>query len=59
MRRLVVVDLLVRSEFSGTPLSDTDAMSQVWAGLVRRHGQQDRGLPDAREQTMLRLRHVT
>ena len=55
MRRLVVVDLLVRSEFSGTPLSDTDAMSQVWAGLVRRHGQQDRGLPDAREQTMLRL----
>ena len=55
MRRLVVVDLLVRSEFSGTPLSDTDAMTQVWAGLVRRHGQQDRGLPDAREQTMLRL----
>ena len=55
MRRLVVVDLLVRSEFSGTPLSDTDAMSQVWAGLVRKHGQQDRGLPDAREQTMLRL----
>jgi hypothetical protein len=55
MRRLVVVDLLVRSDFSGTPLSDVDAMNQVWAGLVRRHGQQDRGLPDAREQTLLRL----
>ena len=55
MRRLVVVDLLVRSEFSGTPLSDIDAMNQVWAGLVRRHGRQDRGLPDAREQTLLRL----
>jgi hypothetical protein len=55
LKRLIVVDLLVRSEFSGTPLSDTDAMNQVWGGLVRRHGRQDRGTPDAREQTLLRL----
>jgi hypothetical protein len=55
LRRLVVVDLLVRSEVSGLPLSDVDAMRQVWTGLVRNHGRRDRGLPDAREQVLLRL----
>ena len=55
LRRLVVVDLLVRSEFSGLPLSDVDAMRQVWGGLVRNHGRRDRGLPDARAQTLLQL----
>lgn len=55
LRRLVVVDLLVRSNMSGLPLSDVDAMREIWTGLVRRHERHDRGLPDAREQVLLRL----
>ena len=55
LRRPVVVDLLVRGGLAGTPLSDADAMQQVWSGLVRRHGQSDRGTPDARELALLRL----
>ena len=55
LRRLVVVDLLVRSGVSGVPLSDADAMREVWSGLVRRHGMSDRGSPDARESVLLRL----
>ncbi|MGP0101940.1 MAG: hypothetical protein ACLPUT_10040 [Solirubrobacteraceae bacterium] len=55
LRRLVVVDLLVRSNLTADPLSDADAMREIWAGLVRRHGQHDRGLPDAREQALLRM----
>ena len=55
LRRPVVVDLLVRGGLAGTPLSDADAMQQVWAGLVRRHEQSDRGTPDARELALLRL----
>jgi hypothetical protein len=55
LRRPVVVDLLVRGGVAGTPLSDADAMQQVWAGLVRRHEQSDRGTPDARELALLRL----
>jgi hypothetical protein len=53
LRRPVVVDLLVRGGLSGTPLSDADAMEQIWSGLVRRHGQSDRGTPDARELAFL------
>ncbi|MCP5040436.1 MAG: hypothetical protein GY944_05355, partial [bacterium] len=59
LRRPVVVDLLVRGGVSGVPLSDTDAMQQVWEGLVRRHEQSDRGTPDAREIAMLRLADFT
>lgn len=55
LRRPVVIDLLIRGGVSGTPLSDADAMSQVWNGLVRRHEQADRGTPDARELALLRL----
>jgi hypothetical protein len=55
LRRLVVVDLLIRGGVSGLPMTDGDAMEQVWAGLVRRHEQADRGAPDARETAMLRL----
>ena len=55
LRRPVVVDLLVRGGLAGTPLSDAEAMQQVWSGLVRRHGQSDRGTPDARELALLRL----
>ncbi len=58
LRRPVVVDLLVRGGLAGTPLSDADAMEQVWAGLVRRHGQSDRGTPDARELALLRLANL-
>ena len=55
LRRLVVVDLLVRGQVSGTPLTDADAMNEVWIGLVRRHERSDRGSPDARETMLLRL----
>ncbi len=55
LRRLVVVDLLVRGGVGGVPLSDADAMREVWSGLVRRRGMSDRGSPDARESVLLRL----
>ena len=55
LRRLIVVDLLVRGQVSGTPLTDADAMNVVWFGLVRRRGMTDRGSPDAREIALLRL----
>ena len=55
LRRLVLVDLLVRGQFSGTPLTDADAMNEVWSGLVRRREMSDRGFPDARETALLRL----
>ena len=55
LRRLVVVDLLVRGQVSGTPLTDADAMNEVWSGLIRRREKLDRGFPDARETTILRL----
>ena len=55
LRRLVMVDLLVRSGVHGVPLSDADAMRQVWSGLVRRREVSDRGFPDARESVLLKL----
>ena len=55
LRRLVVVDLLVRGRVSGIPLTDADAMSEVWSSLVRRRETCDRGFPDARETALLRL----
>ena len=55
LRRLVVVDLLVRGQISGIPLTDADAMNKVWAGLVRRHERSDRGVPVMREATLLNL----
>ncbi|MGO9964164.1 MAG: hypothetical protein ACLPUG_12130 [Acidimicrobiales bacterium] len=55
LRRPVVVDLLVRGGVAGVPLSDADAMQQIWLGLVRRHEQSDRGSPDAREVALLTL----
>ena len=55
LRRLVVVDLLVRAKVSGIPLTDADAMKEVWFGLVRRREMSDRGFPDARETALLRL----
>ena len=55
LRRLVVVDLLVRGGVSGVPLNDADAMDQVWSGLVCRRGADGRGSPEAREFVFLRL----
>ena len=55
LRRLVVVDLLVRGGVSGVPLSDADAMREVWSGLVRRREMSDKGSPDARESVLLKL----
>ena len=55
LRRLVVIDLLVRGRLRGVPLTDADAMREVWSGLVRRHERSERGSPDAREFVLLRL----
>ena len=55
LRRLVVVDLLIRGNLPGIPLNDADAMRDVWSGLVRRNERLDRGHPDARELALLRL----
>ena len=55
LRRLVVVDLLVRGQVSGTPVTDADAMNEVWIGLVRRGEMADRGSPEARETALLRF----
>ncbi|HEY1700421.1 MAG TPA: winged helix-turn-helix domain-containing protein [Trebonia sp.] len=55
LRRPVVVDLLVRGGITGIPLSDADAMEQVWTGLVCRQGRADRGTPDARQLALLSL----
>lgn len=58
LRRPVVVDLLVRGGLSGTPLSDADAMQQVWSGLVRRQGQPEHGTPDSRDLALVRLANL-
>lgn len=55
LRRLVVVDLLVRGGVHRVPLSDADAMREVWSGLVRRREMSDRGSPDTRESVLLQL----
>ncbi|WP_157881958.1 helix-turn-helix domain-containing protein [Streptomyces rubellomurinus] len=55
LRRPVVVDLLVRGRVTATPLNDADAMHQVWNGLVLRKAHPERGLPEARSITLLRL----
>lgn len=55
LRRLVAIDLFVRGSVRGMPLTDADAMLEVWSGLVRRHEVSDRGTPDARELALLRL----
>ena len=55
LRRLVVIDLLVRGGVCGVPLSDADAMREVWTRLVRRREVADRGSPDARELVLLKL----
>ena len=55
LRRLVVVDLLVRGRVSGIPLTEADAMNEVWSGLVRRQGRSDRGQPIARQTVLLQL----
>ena len=59
LRRLVVVDLLVRGRLTGVPLSGADAMQEVWSGLVRRHELSDRGHPDARALVLLRLAELS
>ena len=59
LRRLVVVDLLVRGGLTGVLLSDADAMKEVWSGLVRRRERSDRGHPGAREAVLLRLAELS
>ena len=59
LRRLVVVDLLIRGNLPGIPLNDAGAMRDVWSGLVRQNEPLDRGHPDARELALLRLAELT
>ena len=53
--RLVIAGLFVRGRVRGVPLTEADAMQEVWAGLVRRHEKADRGAPVARDVPLLRL----
>ncbi len=55
LRRLVVIDLLVRAGARDVPLTDADAMQAVWSRLVRRSEMSDRGAPDARESVLLSM----
>jgi predicted DNA binding CopG/RHH family protein len=55
LRRPVIIDLLVRSGGTGTPVSDAEAMQEIWAGLVRGRERTHHGSPEAREQVLLAL----
>ena len=55
LRRLVVIDLLVRAGARDAPLTDADAMQVIWSRLVRRREMSDRGAPDARESVLLKM----
>ena len=55
LRRLVVIDLLVRAGARDVPLTDADTMQAVWSRLVRRREMFDRGAPDARESVLLKM----
>ncbi|MBU5947672.1 ATP-binding protein [Streptomyces sp. PAM3C] len=52
LRRPAVSDLLVRAGGSGVPLTDADAMREVWHGLVRRNEDSSNGQPGARERVL-------
>jgi hypothetical protein len=55
LRRPAVADFLVRAQTDGVPLSDADAMREVWLHMVRRGERSDRGRPDMRERVLLQL----
>ena len=55
LRRLVVVDLLLRAHVSQTPLDAAAAMEAIWRGLVRNAGSHERGVPVGRDRVMLQL----
>lgn len=55
LRRPVVADLLARAGGGGIPLSESDVLDQVWARLIRKNEQADRGVPDSRDQVMRQL----
>ncbi|WP_231999887.1 hypothetical protein [Mycobacterium sp. 1245852.3] len=59
LRRPVVFELLVRGGLQGVPLSDADAMMQIWSGLVCRGGRTDRGSAQARELALLSLAELS
>lgn len=55
LRRPIVVDLLGRAGDPGVPLSESEALDHIWKDLVRNGDRHDGGLPDKREDVMLRL----
>ncbi|MGW6915001.1 hypothetical protein ACWGB8_14490 [Kitasatospora sp. NPDC054939] len=55
LRRPAITDLLVRAGTDGVPLTEADAMREIWHGLVRRGGRDGHGNPDARERVLRQL----
>lgn len=55
LRRPIVVDLLVSSGDPGLPLSESQALEHIWSHLVRNQERRQLGVPDARQNVMLRL----
>ncbi|MCP4382612.1 MAG: ATP-binding protein [Hyphomicrobiales bacterium] len=55
LRRPALADLLARAGGDDLPVSDSEAMDAVWAGLVRDHERTVRGTPDARDNVLRQL----
>jgi hypothetical protein len=55
LRRPVVFDLLAKGQPDHVPVSDADAMMQVWSQLVRRSREPGRGTANARDLALVRL----
>jgi hypothetical protein len=55
LRRPIVVDLLASAGDPGLPLSESQALEHIWSHLVRNQERRQHGMPDARQDVMLRL----
>lgn len=55
LRRPIIVDLLRSAGDPGLPLTEAQALDQIWRQLVRNQERTQGGTPDARQEVMLRL----
>ncbi|MFN2537465.1 MAG: hypothetical protein ABR549_04835, partial [Mycobacteriales bacterium] len=55
LRRPIVVDLLSGAGDPGLPLSESQALDHIWSHLVRNQERTKYGMPDARQDVMLRM----
>jgi hypothetical protein len=55
LRRPIVVDLLGSAGDPGLPLSESQALEHIWSHLVRNQERRQDGMPDARQDVMVRL----